>query len=178
MADVRGSIALLSRLLLGAVFVYASLHKIADPPAFAKIVWGYNLLPGALVNPFALYLPWLELLVGLALLAGVWLRAAALVTGGLLLVFLVAIAINLGRGLDFDCGCFSHTPGAAQGWVEGVPVLGHLVRFLFTSPEPWTTLWRDVALLAMAAAVWRRPLGWRRRRGGRVAAGSTERAPA
>ena len=70
------------------------------------MIYNYRLLPGGIVNAMALVMPWLELLAGLALILGVWRREAAVVVGVLLVVFLVAIGINLARGHAVDCGCF------------------------------------------------------------------------
>ena len=98
---------LAARLLMAGIFIYASLDKIAHPAAFAKDVYNYQILPDALINLTALVLPWLELLLGLCLLAGIWLPGAVLTVNGLLLVFLTALVFNLARGLDVNCGCFS-----------------------------------------------------------------------
>ena len=94
------------QIALGIVFVAAAIPKIADPPAFAHMIYNYRLLPGGLINALALLMPWLELLAGLALILGVWRREAAVVVGALLIVFLVAIGVNLARGHAVDCGCF------------------------------------------------------------------------
>ncbi|HSS45055.1 MAG TPA: MauE/DoxX family redox-associated membrane protein, partial [Thermoanaerobaculia bacterium] len=83
---------------LGAIFVVAAVGKIADPPAFAHAIYSYHLVPGAAINAMALVLPWVELLAGLALFVGVWKRTAAGITGLLLLVFVVALSVNLARG--------------------------------------------------------------------------------
>jgi putative oxidoreductase len=88
------------------VFVIAAIPKIADPPAFAHMIYNYRLLPGPAINALALVMPWIEMLVGVALILGVWKREAAIVAGILLLVFLVAIGVNLARGHAVDCGCF------------------------------------------------------------------------
>jgi hypothetical protein len=63
-------------------------------------------------------LPWLELILGLCLLAGAWLPGAVLMVNGLLIIFLAAFGFNLARGLDVYCGCFS-TGGAAKGMSVG-----------------------------------------------------------
>lgn len=100
------------RLSLAAVFLYAAAGKILDPQAFADTIANYQLLPGAAVNPIALFLPWLEAVCGVLLVAGRWVDGSLLVINGLLLVFIGALAINWYRGIDVACGCFS-TP--AQG---------------------------------------------------------------
>lgn len=95
------------QLALGALFAAASIPKIADPPAFAHMVYNYRLLPGAAVNAVAIVLPWVELAAGAALLFGFWKRAAAGIAGALLLVFIAALSVNLARGNPVNCGCFT-----------------------------------------------------------------------
>ena len=94
------------QIALGLFFVVAALPKLVDPPSFAHMIYNYRLVPGALVNLMALVMPWLELLAGLALILGIWTRTSAGLVGALLLVFLVAISLNLARGNAIDCGCF------------------------------------------------------------------------
>lgn len=95
------------RWLLGAVFIYASYDKILEPQAFAQAVYHYQILPDALVNLTAIFLPWLELLLGLSLISGIWLPGATMVSTGLLAVFMGALLFNQARGFDINCGCFS-----------------------------------------------------------------------
>jgi uncharacterized membrane protein YphA (DoxX/SURF4 family) len=111
----------LSRLVLGGVFIYASIDKIAHPRAFADIVYNYQLLPAALVTIVAVTMPWVEMFSGLCVVSGLFKRAGALLIGAMLLVFSVAITINLARGLDFDCGCFTTT--ASEGGSDPVGLL-------------------------------------------------------
>lgn len=98
-----------ARILLGLVFIAAALPKLADPPGFAKAIWAYALFPPWSLNPLALLLPWLELVCGLALCLGRWVRAAALWSSVLLVSFSLALAINLARHHPIDCGCFGST---------------------------------------------------------------------
>lgn len=100
-------IELAARWILGLTFIYASFHKIVSPADFAKIVYGYGLFPEILVNLIAIIVPFLELITGLALVIGFYPRSAALIINALLLAFVVVISINLIRGHEFDCGCFS-----------------------------------------------------------------------
>jgi putative oxidoreductase len=94
------------QIALGVIFVIAALPKIADPPGFTQMIYNYRLVPGPLLNIMALGMPWFELIAGVALIIGVWRRTAALLIGALLVVFIVAIGINLARGNAIDCGCF------------------------------------------------------------------------
>ena len=109
--------ALVLRMFVGAVFVYASMDKIVHPGQFAQMVNNYRIVPHVLINLFAVVLPWIELVIGLCLILGVFSDAASVVTAGLLLVFIAASIIALMRGLDISCGCFSTSgEGARAGW--------------------------------------------------------------
>lgn len=123
----------LCRVALGVLFVYSSWSKIADPGLFANIVTKYELLPECMVGLFALILPMVELLAGLAIMFSKWMRESALLIASLLLMFIVALASALARGLEIDCGCF------------GVPSVGGRKELLLA-------IGRDVVLLV--PAVW------------------------
>jgi len=98
--------ALVLRIVLGCVFIYASLDKIRHPDLFAEAVYNYQLLPEVAVNLVAICLPWLELLSGSLLVLGLWMQGSILILSGLMVVFIGALGINLARGLDVHCGCF------------------------------------------------------------------------
>lgn len=107
----RDVTAWLARLAVAIVFIWASVYKIWDPAAFARSIYNYQILPGNLINATAILMPWLELLCGMALLAAPAMRrGAALWILGLLVVFTIAIASAMLRGIDISCGCFSATP--------------------------------------------------------------------
>lgn len=95
------------RILLGALFIYASFHKIIKPDRFLLAVNNYRFLPEFLARPFAAIVPWVELLCGLGLITGIFLKGASLVTTFLYLAFVVALVQALARGLDISCGCFA-----------------------------------------------------------------------
>ena len=111
MLNAHPFIEWVARLCLGCVFVYASIHKIVDPATFAKIIYGYGLVPGILINGIAIVLPYVELFAGLFLILGIFPRSAAVLAESMLLMFIIAISINLIRGHEFDCGCFSFQAG-------------------------------------------------------------------
>lgn len=97
----------LMRWVLGLTFIIASFHKIESPAEFAKIIYGYDLFPHLSINVIAIFLPFLELTTGLALIFNRYSKAAAALIGIMLTGFILAISINLVRGHEFDCGCFS-----------------------------------------------------------------------
>jgi uncharacterized membrane protein YphA (DoxX/SURF4 family) len=101
------TLALAARVVLGCIFIVASLDKIIHPELFARTVYNYQVLPEVAINVVALWIPWLELVGGVCLLLGFWVRGSVLLLTGLLLVFLGALGFNLARGLDVTCGCFS-----------------------------------------------------------------------
>jgi uncharacterized membrane protein YphA (DoxX/SURF4 family) len=98
--------ALVVRVVLASVFIFASLDKIKQPDSFAEAVYNYQLLPDVAVNLVAIWLPWLELVGGVLLLLGIWVQGSIVVLSGLMVVFLGALGINVARGLDIHCGCF------------------------------------------------------------------------
>ncbi len=100
-------IELAARWILGITFIYASYHKILAPAGFAKIIYGYDLFPHGLINLIAIILPFLELVTGLALILVIYPRSAVLIINAMLLAFIIVLSINLIRGHEFDCGCFS-----------------------------------------------------------------------
>lgn len=127
------------QIALGLLFIAAALPKLVDPPSFAHMIYNYRLLPGGLVNPFALVLPWFELLCGVALVLGIWSRSAAAAVGFLLLIFVAAVSVNLLRGNAIECGCFDvHEAGKS--------VAGRLADMR------WEVL-RDLGMLAMAGQI-------------------------
>ena len=115
MTTIRPWLATAARLLLGGVLVVAGALKMPDPAAAVRAVRAYRLLPESLVGPVAFGLPVLEIAVGLALLAGVFVRTAALTTAVLMVVFVLAVGSAWARGLQIDCGCFGGGGQVAAG---------------------------------------------------------------
>ena len=107
-------LALPTRCYLGVVFLLACWHKILHPETFALDVASYQFLPAALVNLFALTLPWVEAAAGLMLIVGFRTRAAALLVVLMMIAFLVSLAHALNLGLEMSCGCFAEGVGEAD----------------------------------------------------------------
>ena len=99
--------ALALRIALGAVFVYAAWTKLREPwELFAMSIDAYKVLPYWAVLVVARTLPWAEMLIGLALMAGRWLRLSAAAASLLLLVFFGLMVRAYAKGMQIDCGCF------------------------------------------------------------------------
>jgi len=119
------------RLLIGGIFVYASMGKIPYPAEFAENVAAYGIVPRWGVNAVAVMLPWMELLAGLFLMIGLASRAAAVVTGVLLVGFSGGLITSLIQGTPITCGCFDRV-----------------------GPEiSWLTLGRDIGLLLFTVQI-------------------------
>ncbi|MEM1071496.1 MAG: MauE/DoxX family redox-associated membrane protein [Planctomycetota bacterium] len=116
------TLSLIARILLGLVFVIAATNKLVDPGSLAAAIDKFA-IPGLtvedapwLVKASAYFVPWLELAAALALIAGLWTRAAATILTGMLVAFSVAIwSAAIDRGLSFDCGCFGDLKGFCTG---------------------------------------------------------------
>lgn len=128
------------QIALGLIFIVAALPKIADPPSFAHMVYNYKIVPWALINPMALFMPWLELLCGIALVLGIWKGTARTLIAGMLFVFIFAISINLMRGNAIDCGCFN-VADAGKTFEERIASM-------------WWDILRDIGMLLMVAQGW------------------------
>jgi len=115
------------RIILGFVFIFAAISKAAEPEVFAKAIYNYKLLPLFLINILAITLPWIELSAGLLLVFGVSVKENSAILSGMLLVFIIAIAISLARGLNIDCGCFGTVDGSKVGLMKILENVGLLL---------------------------------------------------
>lgn len=104
------------RLMVGGLLLLAGITKLADRASFRDAVAEYELLPGALVRPFAALLPWVELTLGTLLLVGFGTAVAAGLAVPLFLAFGLAIGVNIARGRSFDCHCFGAVQRDQIGW--------------------------------------------------------------
>src|SRR3989440_7854300 len=99
--------------IVGGIFVYAGVLKILDPVQFANDIDNYKSLPWFVSVRLAFYLPWLEILCGLALVSRLLYRGGLSILTALIAVFIGATIAAKARGLDITCGCFGH---ASKNW--------------------------------------------------------------
>jgi len=98
---------------VGGLFVYAGVVKAFDPVQFGLDIDNYKMLPWFVSVRLAFYLPWLEILCGLALIFRFLYRGGLSILTLLVLVFIGATIAAKARGLDITCGCFGH---ASEHW--------------------------------------------------------------
>ena len=111
-------VIIILRLILGGIFIYASIDKIANPHEFAKNISHYHLVPFGLENIISIFLPWLELIIGVGPLVGFMVDGSVVLSMSLLVMFIVAISSAILRGYNIDCGC-----GLKEGELVGTQKL-------------------------------------------------------
>jgi putative oxidoreductase len=145
-APLAHRLAILFRVVVGGIFLISGLAKLADPVRFLLTLREFQLLPGVLESFLAVYLPWLEFLLGLCLVFGILHRTASLLIAGLNGFFIVAIGSVMARGIEVDCGCFGlladvlHLPDMADGKaiVRNLILMAMCLHIFRSSSPAWT----------------------------------------
>lgn len=101
----------LIRLIIGSVLIFAAIPKIIDPLDFAFNLAGYQLFPEFSLQYMAVFVPYLELLTGIFLIVGVYVRGALFLAIGMFVVFIFSLLYAIAQGVDINCGCFGQVPG-------------------------------------------------------------------
>lgn len=112
------------RIALGGVFGVAGVTKLIDPPGTRDAVKNFG-VPQPLVPAVSLALPILELAIAAGLLFTNTSRISALAALLVLMLFIVAISVNLARGRTHDCHCFGQLYSRPLGW----PTLARNITF-------------------------------------------------
>lgn len=125
------------RVLIGGVFLFAGFSKLILPHAeVVAQVQQYQLLPIWLVSLTATVLPWVEVASGTAVFVGLYTTWAAGLITAQLMCFSLLMVLVIAAGIPIeDCGCFGRL---------GLP------------ETPLQVLIRDLVMLALARAIWRR----------------------
>ena len=129
-------VVLLAQIGIALVFLVAAMAKIGDGAAFATQIGYYRLLPGGLENLLAITLPWIELVAALALLLRFRPRAGAVITFGLMGLFVFVVAAAFARGIDIECGCFGTSDASRVGVAKLVENLGLMALAGIASLKP------------------------------------------
>jgi uncharacterized membrane protein YphA (DoxX/SURF4 family) len=132
-AAIQRQLGICVRWILGLLFVWASLSKLANLHEFYVSIAAYKMpLPDAALRLTAMVLPWLELLCGLLLLGRMWPRAALVWAMAMFAIFIFATGQAWLRGLDIACGCFNlRAFGLGEGSGQWLIDLVESVGFAF-----------------------------------------------
>lgn len=129
----------IGRIFLGLIFVTAAIQKIMIPWDFGRAIFAYEILPGYLISPMGIVMPWVELAAGLFLLFNRMVRPSAILIALMNVMFILAIASVMIRGMDIECGCAFE--------------IGPLATIVGTRADGWALV-RDFIFLGMAAYVY------------------------
>jgi hypothetical protein len=110
----------LPRIAVGAALVLSAVPKVVQPEEFFQRIMAYRLVGAGVAKAVAMYLPYLEGVLGVLLVGGVGVAAAASASALLLAFFVGVQAVTLWRGLHVECGCFSVSGGGDLGWTTVV----------------------------------------------------------
>jgi len=127
------------RLVLGGLFLAAGLSKVGAPLQTLANIYAYQIvIPDWVANTVAHALPWMEILLGLAMIAGLWLPVTTGWIAIMLLGFTALTAQAWWRELPIDCGCVD---------------LSTLHPALAALSTPGGAALRNIVLLAFCAAL-------------------------
>lgn len=137
------SAMVLARILLGFVLLFAGIAKaVQESDRLAASVEAYRIVPRRFAQPLAVGLPIAEAILGLSLLAGLFMPAPALAAGLLLASFALAMALNLLRGRAIPCACFGVTTNEVISWNRVLLDLTLVVAAWIASGWWWSAQWR------------------------------------
>ena len=135
------------RLAIGGVLLVAGLLKAHDgPTAAAATIAGYRVVPGALVAPLGAALPYVEIVLGAYLVAGLFTRVAAVLASVQFLIFSGAVASLVVRHIAADCGCFGSALPTPPSW-------GHVAADVLLALAAATIAWRAPGAFAVDRAL-------------------------
>ena len=123
------------RLILGYIFIYASISKIVNPLEFSNQIDLYKATPLIINNMIALIIPWIELLIGLGLILNRNIKGSIILSIILLIIFIILLSQAYYRDISLDCGCF----GTASMKTD-----------LELSADMLKRIWEDIIFLCMS----------------------------
>ena len=98
--------AVILRITLGLVLLYAGIARVRQPHDFLRAVYDYQIVGPPLGRWVAMILPHLEIVVGVALIGNVATTGALILVLLLTTCFLAAQLAVVARRMDVACGCF------------------------------------------------------------------------
>ena len=147
------------RVILGIIFIYASYEKILDPAGFSKNIHNYHITPIAVENLAALIIPWMELIIGVFLIFGVFLEGSTSITIGLYIFFIIILSQAVFRGIDVHCGCFKTEADAGVTDLR-MELIKHIGEDILLLGMAFVIKYKNKLLLSNKEIEWRNIFGW------------------
>lgn len=133
------SIAPLFRVVLGTIWIVAGTTKLGKIASTTQSIEAYQIFSFEWARFLATIIGPTEIVGGMLLVLGVFVRACSAVSLVVLVLFVTGHVQALIRGLSIDCGCFG-TGGVAEN-----------------RSAMYVAIFRDVALITMNTYVWKSP---------------------
>ncbi len=100
----------------GALFIFSGVSKLMARPMFLASLRALPFLPAWSINLVFAILPWAEIVLGVALVDGLWTTYVAWVTLAFLLAFSLVAIVAVRRGIHAPCSCFGASSRAQLSW--------------------------------------------------------------
>lgn len=144
-------LTLIIRLGLSILFATAAVSKLRNRRDFYAAMLAYQLLPPRWAMSLADILPWAEAAIATGLILDV--NGALPAAASLLLIYALAMAVNLARGRrDLDCGC-GGAPQPLNVWLVGRNLLLAEAALAGSLSPAGSLTWKPVDALIVASAV-------------------------
>lgn len=130
----KNLVTISSRILLGGIFLYTGIFKISNPQEFLQAVENLFVFPSSVLKIIIYIVPIIEIILGILLITGVWVKAAALLSSILIVSFISITIFSTFRGELNQCGCFPKNS-------------------LFNSSNPLVLIARDFGFLFLAIII-------------------------
>jgi uncharacterized membrane protein YphA (DoxX/SURF4 family) len=108
-------LSLVIRLAMAGILIFAAIPKVQDLPASVRAVRAYRLLPEAVVPMVGNLLPFVELLLAVLLILGLFTRLSAIVWLVMMVGFTIGVIWVWVKGYSIDCGCFGGGGDVPEG---------------------------------------------------------------
>jgi uncharacterized membrane protein YphA (DoxX/SURF4 family) len=157
--------AFVCQLFAGSILLMSGVIKLLDLPEFENTVRKYAVVPSGFERSTATAITMAELVAAVSLLSGELVRVGAGLAAALFLLFIGAVALNMKRGVELDCGCFGLLWREVTGWptilrdsvllaaalVVAVSGAGVMLREALSGPDGFLDLLPLVSTAALAA---------------------------
>ncbi len=145
---VVGWVGVLARLILGLTYLTAGVDKAQSLAVTQQATRAFRILPYDLANAWGVFMPFLEIILGVLLVVGLLTRWTAIAGGVLMAVFIAGIISVWVRGISIDCGCFGGggSTGATQYPLDIARDVGLLACAVWLVVFPLTKLSADRVL--------------------------------